>query len=165
MSFPLEKLKLLPSKRETFFFAFLDVSDHLEAKIKNKIKVGIWLPSLNDLVKFWLTLNTTKRHISMHQVLDGVNSIFIPSLEHLVEEQGVSEQSHPYSPNYNELEDWKIVLIKRTNGVSSMIVYYLGKLPFSHSHNQTLYAVPVWYILHRCLLQEHLLDWTGINIL
>ena len=38
MSFPLEKLKLLPSKRETFFFAFLDVSDHLEAKIKNKLK-------------------------------------------------------------------------------------------------------------------------------
>ena len=46
MSFHLEKLKLLPSKRETFFFAFLDVSDHLEAKIKNNIKAdpSPWIP-------------------------------------------------------------------------------------------------------------------------
>ena len=87
----------------------------------------------------------------------------------MVEEQGISEQSEPYSPNYHELEDLIIqkksimLMIRKIEHISINIIYYLGKLPFSHSHNRTLYAVPRWYRLQICFPLGYLLDWIYVK--
>ena len=56
----LASIRLGGSQMENFFFAFLDVSDHLEAKIKNKYLSAEWkipliylffcTPSLTDIL-------------------------------------------------------------------------------------------------------------------
>ena len=42
------------------------------------------------------------------------------------------------------------------------LVYYLGKMPFWHSHKWTPYAGPDWYTLHNNHPWEYLQDWMEI---